>query len=107
DGDCPCCKQRRFEYLDGKAGSRSTSLCGRDAVQLSQKQEGQTMNFADLAARLARHGEVKVNEFMLRAELRDSDKLYELTLFPDGRAIIKGTSDESIARSVFAKYVGA
>ncbi|MGB5354300.1 MAG: ThiF family adenylyltransferase [Woeseia sp.] len=107
EGDCPCCKHRKFEYLDGKAGSRSTTLCGRDAVQLTPRQTGAATNLGRLAERLREHGNVRVNEFMLRATLQDNDKPYELTLFPDGRAIIKGTSDESLARSVYAKYVGA
>lgn len=106
-GDCLCCKHRRFEFLDGKAGSSTTTLCGRDAVQLTHKQQGAKVDFAEIAARLRRHGKVTANEFMLRARLTDSGKPYELTLFPDGRAIVKGTGETSVARSVYAKYVGS
>jgi adenylyltransferase/sulfurtransferase len=60
-----------------------------------------------LAARLQQHGDVQTNEFILRANLTDNEKDYELTLFRDGRAIIKGTGDISVARSVYAKYVGS
>ncbi|MBT8061403.1 MAG: ThiF family adenylyltransferase, partial [Gammaproteobacteria bacterium] len=107
DGDCPCCKHRKFDYLEGRAGSRSTALCGRDAVQLTHKQSADRIGFQAIAARLGQHGVVKTNEFMLRASITDNDKAYELTLFTDGRAIIKGTSDTSVARSIYAKYVGS
>lgn len=106
-GNCPCCKQRRFEYLDGKAGSSAASLCGRNAVQLRQRQDSTKFDMDAVAARLREHGPVSINEFMLRASIRDSDKDYEVTLFPDGRAIVKGTDEPTVARSVFAKYVGA
>jgi adenylyltransferase/sulfurtransferase len=56
-----------------------------------------------LAERLQGVGEVNYNEFLLRCII-DS---YELTVFPDARAIIKGTDDEQIARSVYARYIGA
>jgi molybdopterin-synthase adenylyltransferase len=107
DGHCPCCKQRRFEFLDGKAGSSTTTLCGRDAVQLTHRQGGGKLDFDDIARRLRSHGSVTANDFMIRAGLTHNDKPYELTLFPDGRAIVKGTSEGSVARSVYAKYVGA
>ena len=107
NGDCPCCKHRQFDYLDGKAGSSSTSLCGRNAVQLSHKQQAGSIDFDELAARLRQHGSVQANEFILRANLTDNGKDYELTLFRDGRAIVKGTGDMSVARSVYAKYVGS
>jgi molybdopterin/thiamine biosynthesis adenylyltransferase len=105
-GDCPCCKHRQFDYLGGRAGSSATALCGRDAVQLLPKQGQQRLNLGALTQRLEQHGAVKVNEFMLRAELRDNNKEFELTLFADGRAIVKGTGDMMEARSVYAKYVG-
>jgi adenylyltransferase/sulfurtransferase len=106
NGDCPCCKHHRFEFLEGKAGSSTTSLCGRNAVQLTHKQQGGNIDFDELANRLRQHGLVRSNEFMLRADLSDNGKPYELTLFTDGRAIVKGTGDASIARGVYAKYVG-
>jgi adenylyltransferase/sulfurtransferase len=106
-GNCPCCKQRRFEYLDGKAGSSAASLCGRNAVQLRQRQDATKFDMDAVAARLRGRGHVSINEFMLRVTIRDSDKDYEVTLFPDGRAIVKGTDEPTVARSVFAKYVGA
>jgi len=107
DGDCPCCKRRQFKYLDGDAGSRSTALCGRDAVQLTHRQSAGPVSFEALAARLGQFGTVTSNEFMLRASIIDNDRPYELTLFADGRAIVKGTDDTSVARGVYARYVGS
>lgn len=106
-GNCPCCKQRRFEYLDGKVGSSAASLCGRNAVQLRQRQHAKDFDLDAIAARLRGHGQVSVNEFMLRVQIRDGDKDYEIMLFTDGRAIVKGTDEPQVARGVFAKYVGA
>lgn len=107
EGDCPCCRHRQFEYLDGKAGSSSTALCGRDAVQLTHKQQADRIDLGEIAAQLRQHGAVKTNEFMLRAHITENEKAYELTLFSDGRAIVKGTGEPSVARSVYAKYVGS
>ncbi len=105
-GDCPCCKHRRFEYLDGKAGSSATSLCGRDAVQLRHRQQAERIDLDVLGRRLQRYGEVVTNEFLVRAQVTDGGKTFEITLFPDGRAIVKGTGEPSVARSVYAKYIG-
>jgi adenylyltransferase/sulfurtransferase len=107
DGDCLCCKQWNFEFLDGKAGSSATALCGRDAVQLRHRQQQGELDLAEIARRLRRHGPVSVNEYLLRTELDDHGRTYELTLFADGRAIVKGTDDAGVARGVYAKYVGA
>ena len=104
--DCPCCKQGNFEFLRGKAGSRATALCGSDAVQLTHRQQPDKLKLEDIATRLEKHGEVKSNEFMVRTEIEDNGNLFELTLFADGRAIVKGTGDASTARSLYAKYVG-
>lgn len=105
-GDCPCCRHRRFDYLDGAAGSSAAALCGRNAVQLRHRQHAGDVDMDALAARLGGHGRVTSNEFMLRARITDRDMPYEITLFPDGRAIVKGTDDPGVARSVYAKYVG-
>jgi hypothetical protein len=107
-GDCPCCKRRNFEYLDGKRGSGAAALCGRDAVQLTHKQtSGALLDFEELAARLAPHGKVRTNEYLVRAEIVDNGKPYMLSLFADGRAIVHGTGEASVARSIYAKYVGS
>jgi adenylyltransferase/sulfurtransferase len=105
-GDCPCCKHGNFEFLEGKRGSAATTLCGRDAVQLSHMQNTATLDFAAIAGRLRRHGKVIGSTFMIRAEITENGKPYVLSLFPDGRAIVHGTGEASVARSVYAKYVG-
>jgi adenylyltransferase/sulfurtransferase len=106
-GDCKCCKHRNFEFLNGALGSSTTTLCGRNAVQLTQKQNAGKLNFDEIASRLRSHGTVNVNKFMLRADITDNGEPYELTLFTDGRAIVKGTKEPNTAKSIYAKYVGA
>jgi len=103
-GNCPCCKRRDFVYLAGKVGSTTTTLCGRDAVQVNLGR-GIRVDLEAIAEKLkpvARTG-VRQNRFMLKAEIDE----FELTLFPDGRAIIKGTADVERARSLYAKYFGS
>jgi adenylyltransferase/sulfurtransferase len=76
-------------------------LCGRNAVQIHER--SRPLDLADLAARLGTVAAVRSNEFALRVALDP----YELTVFPDGRAIIKGTTDVGVARSIYARYIGA
>jgi adenylyltransferase/sulfurtransferase len=106
-GDCPCCRQRRFEFLDGQAGSSPAVLCGRNAVQLRHRQRADALDLDAIAARLKTATDVSVNEFMLRAHIAEGERCFELTLFPDGRAIIKGTDDVAVARGIHARYIGA
>lgn len=106
-GDCPCCKHGRFDFLDGGLGSGTTTLCGRDAVQIRQKREAEDVDLKEIAGRLGPHGQVKVNEYMLRASLVDRGQTYEITLFPDGRAIVKGTHEPNVARALYAKFIGS
>lgn len=99
--NCPCCQQRRFEWLDGEHGTQTTSLCGRNAVQVSHRTAAR-LNFEELARHLEVDGEVSYNRFLLKFNVDG----YEFTVFPDGRAIIKGTSDVDKARTLYAKYIG-
>jgi molybdopterin-synthase adenylyltransferase len=99
--DCPCCQRRRFEWLDGAHGSQTTSLCGRNAVQVSHRSPTK-LNFEELARQLSASGSVSHNRFLLKFNVDD----YEFTVFPDGRAIIKGTADTEKARTLYAKYIG-
>jgi adenylyltransferase/sulfurtransferase len=78
----------------------AATLCGRNAVQIQER--ARPMDLGELKARLEPLGEVRANEFALRFVLAP----YEMTIFPDGRAIIKGTSDTAVARGLYAKYVG-
>jgi adenylyltransferase/sulfurtransferase len=102
-GDCPACKHGERSWLSGEVGSQSTVLCGRNAVQVSPPKRGAVI-FEELAARLKESGEVQVNAYLLRFTPLSTP--YELTLFRDGRAIIKGTSDLAVARAVYSRYIG-
>jgi adenylyltransferase/sulfurtransferase len=99
DPDCPCCAKHDFVHLAGQRRA-PISLCGRNAVQIHER--FRPVDLADLARRLAPLAQVRANDFAVRASI-DS---YELTVFPDGRAIIKGTTDPAVARSLYARYVG-
>jgi adenylyltransferase/sulfurtransferase len=99
--DCPAC-QGKFEFLEASSGTKATSLCGQNAVQVINPNAG-SISFGSLAEHLASTGEVSYNEFMLRFAVDD----HEMFVFPDGRAIVKNTSDESLARGLYAKYIGA
>jgi len=104
--DCPCCKQHNFEFLQGKVESSAVSLCGANAVQLTHRQGSESLNMDEIAERLRRMGPVRSNDFMIRAQVSDHGKNYELTLFRDGRAIVKGTGDASEARGIYARFIG-
>ena len=99
DPDCPCCARRDFVHLTGQRRA-PISLCGRNAVQIHER--FRPVDLADLARRLAPLATVRANDFAVRASIDP----YELTVFPDGRAIIKGTTDPAVARSIYARYVG-
>lgn len=99
DPQCRACGQRRFTHLEG-AGRPPISLCGRNAVQIHER--SRPVDLAGLKQRLEPLGEVRANEFALRFLIAP----YEMTVFPDGRAIIKGTQDVGLARSLYARYVG-
>jgi molybdopterin-synthase adenylyltransferase len=103
--NCPCCKQRKFEWLEGEHGTQTTSLCGRNAVQVSHRVAGR-LSFDDLAKQLGVSGQVSFNKFLLKFQLKEAGTDYEFTVFPDGRAIIKGTDDTDKARTLYAKYIG-
>jgi molybdopterin/thiamine biosynthesis adenylyltransferase len=98
--DCSVCQQRNFTYLSGRAHPH-ISLCGRNSVQIHERHR--PIDFADLESRLSAHGAVRYTEYVLKFERAP----YELTLFPDGRAIIKGTTDTGIARSLYARFIGS
>ncbi len=99
DPECPCCGRREFVHLAGLRRA-PISLCGRNAVQIHERQR--PIDLAELARRLASVGAVRSNDFAVRASI----EAFELTVFPDGRAIIKGTTDPGVARSLYARYVG-
>ena len=98
--DCSTCVLAQYETLSG-ADEGAAVLCGRDAIQISPSQPT-CINFSTLAERLRRAGEVKFNEYLLRFRTGK----FELTVFRDARSIIRGTDEVSVARSLYAKYIG-
>ncbi len=98
--DCRACGLHDFVHLAGE-GRPHITLCGRNSVQIHERHR--PVNFVEITERLRNHGEVRHNDFVLKFR-RDP---YELTLFPDGRAIVKGTTDTAVARSLYARFVGS
>jgi adenylyltransferase/sulfurtransferase len=121
--DCPVCALKRYEFLTGHTGSATTTLCGRNAVQVTPGEADvgagrPRVDFDRIAEALAPHGLVTRNAFLLKCCLHEqpgtlpgasgaAPEGYELTLFADGRAIIKGTSDPAVARALYARYIGS
>jgi len=101
NSDCPSC-QGKYEFLDAQFGTRTTSLCGQNAVQVLNPGL-KDISFKQLEVRLKAVGKVHYNEFMLNFMVDGK----EIVIFPDGRAIVKNTADESLARGLYTKYIGA
>jgi len=97
---CRACHERDFIHLAGE-GRPHITLCGRNSVQIHERQR--PIDFAEMDRRLQPHGTVRHNNFVLKFW----HEPFEMTLFPDGRAIIKGTTDTAVARSLYARYVGS
>ncbi|MBM4108959.1 MAG: thiazole biosynthesis adenylyltransferase ThiF [Phycisphaerae bacterium] len=104
-GECPACGARRFEFLDGDRGGATAALCGQDAVQVAPSGVAE-IDLARLGERLAGVGPVTRTPFLLRARVPEPGGV-ELTVFRDGRAIIKGVGGADQARAVYARWVGA
>ena len=97
---CRVCGKREFIHLAGE-GRPHITLCGRNSVQIHE--HDRPVDLSTMSERLRPHGAVRHNDFVLKFWKEP----YEMTLFPDGRAIIKGTTDMSVARSLYARYVGS
>ena len=97
---CRACGERDFIHLAG-SGRPHITLCGRNSVQIHERHR--PVDFAEMNDRLKPHGTVRHNDFVLKFW----HEPYEMTLFPDGRAIIKGTTDTAVARSLYARYIGS
>jgi adenylyltransferase/sulfurtransferase len=97
---CRACGKRDFVHLAGE-GRPHITMCGRNSVQIHER--ARAIDFAEMQRRLEAHGAVRHNEFVLKFWREP----YEMTLFPDGRAIIKGTTDAGLARSLYARFVGS
>lgn len=101
--ECPTCGQHRYEFLEEASDENSsTSLCGRNAVQVRSGKRGSRINLEELAERLHPVGQVASNAYLIRFTIDN----YELTIFPDARVIIKGTDDAQVARTLYARYIG-
>lgn len=102
DLHCRACARQEFDYLEGAAQPHIT-LCGRDSVQIHERRR--KLDLPELGRKLAAasDGGVRNNEFLLRFNVPP----YEMTVFADGRAIVKGTQDPAVARSLYARYIGA
>jgi molybdopterin-synthase adenylyltransferase len=100
--NCRACARRDFTYLNGNAQPHVT-MCGRDSVQIHQG--NRSLDLGELGRRLAQASaaEVRNNSFLLRFRVPP----YEMTIFADGRAIVKGTQDPAVARSLYARFIGA
>ncbi len=98
--NCPAC-QGSYEFLEGKFGTRTIALCGQNAVQVISP-EVRNVSLEKLAGQLKLIGDVSYSEFMLRFTVEG----HEMVVFPDGRAILRNTTDESLARGFYAKYIG-
>ncbi len=98
---CPVCFKGKYGYLEGKK-VRAQALCSRGTVQISPSKDLK-LNLQEFASRLSRIGRVSYNGYVL---LFDDDR-YQFIIFPDGRAIVKGTRDIGIAKSVYARYIGS
>jgi len=102
DPECRACVRRDFVHLRGE-GRADVTFCGRNTVQIHEHHRPLALDA--LAARLRPHGTVRDNAFALRF-LPAQPPGFELTVFPDGRALIKGTTDAAVARSLYARYIG-
>ncbi|MBX3445039.1 MAG: ThiF family adenylyltransferase [Planctomyces sp.] len=102
--DCPACRKGDRSWLRGDRLSQTAILCGRNAVQVSPATRLQ-LSLAEAAERLSQHGDVHQNAYLVRLVLHESSA--EITLFRDGRAIIQGTDDPALARSLYARFIGA
>jgi molybdopterin/thiamine biosynthesis adenylyltransferase len=98
--DCRACQEHDFIHLAG-VGRPHITLCGRNSVQIHERHR--PMDLEEMSSRLKVHGTVRHNDFVLKFWREP----YEMTLFPDGRAIIKGTTDTAVARSLYARFVGS
>ncbi len=101
ENDCPTCKLHNYKFLKAEDGAMVSFLCGKNAVQIMAKNTG-SLDLAQLAKRLEGSTVVNYNSFMLKFKIKDND----FTVFPDGRAIITGTDDTSIAKNLYSKYLG-
>ena len=99
--DCECCGKHNFEFLNAKKKETMISLCGSGAIQITPAKTTK-ISFDELGKKLQKLGDVYIHDVVLRFRIPD----YEFNIFKNGRAIIIGTNDKKIAKSLYAKYIG-
>ncbi len=111
DPACPCCVERRFEFLDGGRASRITVLCGRNAVQIVPAEAADPIDLDALAARWVGHGAIARDAHSIACTLdaprAPEGAALEIRVFASGRMVVSGSTDPELARSVVARFVGA
>ncbi len=110
--DCPCCAFRKFEFLDGGHERLTEYLCGQHSVQVAPTRESGGVDLASIKARLDPHGTfTALSTLLVRGTLNndrgEDGEAIGITVFADGRAIIKGTQKPELARSIYARYIGS
>ena len=118
DEQCACCGKKEFSFLEPvHEMSRVAHLCGRGAIQVLPtrrvKVDGAAvdMDLSALQKQLLDHGQFAMRGGSLHGQLRNVAGLggepVELTIFADGRAIVGRCSDETIARSIYDRFIGS
>ena len=118
DEHCACCGKKEFSFLEPvNEASRVAHLCGRGAIQVlptrRAKVDGATvdMDLSALQKQLLDHGQFAMRGGSLHGQLRNVAGIggdpVELTIFADGRAIVGRCSDETIARSIYDRFIGS
>jgi molybdopterin-synthase adenylyltransferase len=105
DPDCPACARREFPFLSATADAYTTTLCGRKAVQVQRTLGGPRLSLPQAAERLANAGQVRRSDWFIKCRLHEAADI-DLTLFPDGRLLVHGTTDPLRAKSLYARYIG-
>jgi len=102
DPECPCCAQRRFEFLD-REDEETVSICGRNAIQINPHSRT-PIAMKPLAEQLSSHGAFELSSFTLKGRLNENG--IGMTIFRDGRTIFDGIDDPALARALYARYIG-
>ncbi len=107
DPECVCCSKGKHDFLDGQGVGRTVRLCGRNAVQVTPASVGR-VDLLAISARLGAAGRVTSLEGLVRGTIQteSAEPSIEITVFADGRAIVRGTEEPARARSIYARYVG-
>lgn len=98
---CPACAGGRYEFLEAKSTAQTLRLCGRNAIELLPAHPVR-LSIPELKKKLAAAGPILSNSYLVRCTLQGLN----LSVFADGRAIVQGTQDPAIAKSLYTKYVG-